>query len=417
MSKNQENSFLSSVGIIIGIVFIMGSLMLLQAIERFAVRRYVLSEFAKNNYVRVNADRIQPENDKKLVLLSGETSTKDILTDSLFNVSADNSMSLNRIVEMYQWFEKAHKHTEVSGKSRRTYYTYSYHSDWFSYVISSSSFHNIGHENPLFMLHKGEKIVSKNIKIGAFRVPSEKVCSLNKAEDIDIDSSKVILPKSAILRNNKILYNVYEEQKNRIREKSSGGADIYKPLYEVDEKSPKIGDVRIYFTKNPVCEVTVLGKQKDDNIIPFKTEYQNIFEVGLNDVGINELLKAEDKIEDLGYSYFRLFLFLPLFIGIFLVSRRMGKIGCLFSFTLSITIIVGIIAVYWMPHQFSSAIYYLGQMIIGGFISLFIYIKGISKNNNRNNNYSWIKNNRFMDDKSFGNNDEYSRNYERKDYE
>ena len=470
MSVNKDNKFLSCIGIFFGIALIIGSFTFIRINEREAVISYLTREFAKNNYVKIDADHIQAENDKKLVLLSGKTSTEDILTDSIFNVSVDNSMSLNRIVEMYQWIETKHKHTSGSGRNKRTYYTYTYDLGWSRGIINSATFHSGGHENPRIMFHKNESVVSKNIKIGAFRVASEVVRSINPAERIDIDPTKVTLSGTLKLRNNKIFYNVYAEEKNRKKDKTSPAANRFKEDYEVNEKAPNLGDIRIYFTKNPVCEVTVLGEQREDKILPFKSEYQVIFEACLNKVSITELLRKKENADNVRKWFVRIIFFFILSGGLFLVSSRMKNNGCLFSLILSFTIVNGIIAVCWLPHHIASGLYSLGLMVIGGVISIFLFMKAIGEssnsvgrrnfnnsynnrfknnnsfannsnwdNNNRvrdNNNFGndsgWNGDNRFRDSNSFGNNsgldnsfghndnygnnDDYSRNYDRNDY-
>ena len=131
--------------------------------EREAAHNYYLKEFAKNNYVETNADSVLPENDGKLVLVHGKTSTEDSITDSVFNVSVDKSMCLNRNVQMYQWAETRHEHTSGSGKSRRTYYTYSYAKGWHRDIINSSHFHDSeNHKNPRFPMILSEKTLLIN---------------------------------------------------------------------------------------------------------------------------------------------------------------------------------------------------------------------------------------------------------------
>ena len=103
--------------------------------ERYKASQYVIHEFAKNNYVKTVADRIESEKEGKLVLLSGKTDTKDKLTDPLLKSDVINSMSLHRRVEMYQWVQDKHKQTRRNGKNNEIYYTYSYEKNGLLIII------------------------------------------------------------------------------------------------------------------------------------------------------------------------------------------------------------------------------------------------------------------------------------------
>lgn len=457
MSTKKNSAVFSCCGIIIGVLFIMCSIRYLCSTEQSAVINYLTREFTRNNCVETAADHIQTENDKKLVLLYGKTSTEEVLTDSLFNVSIDNSMSLNRIVEMYQWIETRHRHTSGSGKNRRVTYTYTYKLGWSREIINSAAFHSRGYNNPGVTLYNPVSICAKNIKIGAFRVAAEVVRSISKEERIEIDPAKVTLSGGLKLRNNQILYNVYKEQKNKKNENSPDDDKSVKPVYEVNEISPRLGDVRIYYTKNPVCDVTILGQQKEDKILPFKSKYQVIFEVFPYKIAITDFLSRNESKEDVKNWFGRVFCFCLLSIGLFLVYTRVSVIGCLFSLTLSFTIANGIFASYWLSHHYQSGIVSLVFLIIGGLISIVLLIKGIAEsssslgNNNISNsldtnglnfngfksnssdfnsfnsnsfkdnnvwgNNSSLDNNNSSNNGNFGHNDEYSRTYDRKDYE
>ncbi len=457
MSIKKYSAVFSCCGIIIGVLFIMCSIRNLCLTESSAVINYLIREFTRNNCVETAADHIQTENDKKLVLLYGKTSTEEVLTDSLFNVSVDNSMSLNRIVEMYQWIETQHRHTTGSGKNIRVTYTYTYKLGWSREIINSAAFRSRGYNNPGVMLFNPVSICAKSIKIGAFRVAAEVVRSISKEERIEIDPTKVTLSGGLKFRNNQILYNVYEEQKNRKKENSPDDDKSVKPAYEVNEIAPRLGDVRIYYTKNPVCDVTILGQQKEDKILPFKSDYQVIFEVFPYKISITDFLSRQESKEDVGNWFSRIFCFFLLSIGLFLVSNRMNAIGCLFSLTLSFTIANGIFASYWMSHHFQFGIMSLVFLIIGGLFSIVLLIKGIaesssslgSKNSgyssdtnglnfngfkSNNSDFNSFNNNSFKDNNVWGNNssldnnnssnngnfghkEEYSRTYNRKDYE
>ena len=403
MSKYYQRrgfSFSSCFATVFGVFLLLFTILGLYLNESAALLSHLAQEFAKNNYIEASADIINADKEGKLVLIHGNAATTNILNDDVFNSKVDNSLSLKRKVEMYQWEETKHKHSHTvgSGKNKHTRYTYSYSYDkrWREYIINSDHFHNKrDYENPNVMYHQSSTFYPKNVTLGEFKVNSTDLKDLGPAKSINIDETTVNLPDSAIILNNKIYYNIYTEAKYRKlktqktqeikNDNASNTVDsagnmlldesfdnepvvIEKPKY--DEEYPHIGDVRISFTKHPVCEVTVLAKQSGDELVPYKTDYGEIYEIRYGDVAFDQIYKEKAKGTTIILWVVRIFAFLALGFSFLMISFTLEKIGCIIGLSLPLAITSGIIGFVWLPHKRLLAIISLVLMAIGLIIAI-----------------------------------------------
>lgn len=381
MSRNRSGFTLASCAcFVLGIIILLVTICVLYFIEDSAVLSYLTREFAKNNYVETASDHIQTENEDKLVLVYGKITTDQILEDTSFNVKVDNCTNLSRIVEMYQWEERRTSHTVYKGKHKRTEYSYTVKEGWHDYLINSDNFqkHKVEYKNPNVMPFQSGKIAAKNVKMGVYTVLasgienpySDKIRYLSKEENVELDSSKIKIPvSSAILKDNKILYNYYEEEKIK---KTKGVfnveniSDSTKSKRQVDESYPQIGDTRIYYKKNPVCEATILARQSGDKLIPYKSKYLDIFEAKPGKANIDEILSYNKSGESFAVWFFRIGSYFLFCLGFYLVIFQIkNEKGCLMSLSLSLAVVTGMIAILWFPHHLYFAVISLVLMIIG----------------------------------------------------
>ena len=124
MSKYHQRrgfSFSSCFATLFGVILLPITILGLYYIEEFALSEYLTKEFAKKNYIEASADTIEADKEGKLVLIHGKAATTDILNDDIFNTKVDNSLSLNRKVEMYQWEETKHKYVGAVKFIRREF--------------------------------------------------------------------------------------------------------------------------------------------------------------------------------------------------------------------------------------------------------------------------------------------------------
>ena len=407
-------SFSSCFATVFGVILFPICIFGLYITESEALRSYLTQEFAKNNFIEASADNIDANKEGKFVLIHGNAATTDILVDDTFHQKTNNSLSLKTKVEMYQWEETKHRHSHTtgSGKHKHTRYTYSYSYDkrWREYVINSNHFHNRSdYKNPNVMYHNSATFYPKNVKVGEFKVDSAKLKDLGPAESIDIDEATIRLPDSAIVMNNKIYYNIYQEAQYRKEKEQKETQEIKndnasntvdsesnillegsfdndasniiakeKPKY--NEEYPNIGDVRISFTRHPVCEVTVLAKQSGDELVPYKSEYADIYEFSYGNVKFDEIYKQKALGMNIILWFVRIFAFLTLGFAFLMISFSIEKIGCAIGLSLPLAITTGIIAFIWLPHRQILGIISLVLMVIG----LIIAIGAINKNRSEN---------------------------------
>ena len=394
----------------LGAVFLFGSIILLFKSEKKVLEGYLTKEFVKKNYVEASADTIDKDKEDKLVFVRGNAVSEDSVVDNVFNVKVDNSLSINRVVEMYQWKETSHKHTSGSGKKRRIHYTYSYSTGWYPYVIDSFVFHEKkNHENPSIMYHNNLVVASKKIKVGVYNVNSSGFARIGAPEKIDIDETTIKLPDSAIIKDNKIYYNTYVETKNRKEKVNESHGIINEDIknfvanekLKYDEKKPKIGDVRITFSRYPVCDVSVLAKQSGDRLIPYKTQNQDIYIIRYGKVSIDNMINSKwNSYSDFFSDFTRVLFFFTTALGLFFVWE---KIGCLLGLSGALVIVSGIVAFVWLPYNDDFSFQSLLFFGIGLFVSFFLIItfffdkpdsgkdsndpqnSGIDKRNNQSN--------------------------------
>ena len=121
------------VGIFAGLACMLLATILLFYNESRAVDSRKVIGIAKDELIEVSSSVIDQNNEGKLIVTSGKINLiNDMVYDEEFNVGV-KSAKLNRIVEMYQWYEDCDD--EASGKEKCTY-----SKKWSSSIIDDSKF-------------------------------------------------------------------------------------------------------------------------------------------------------------------------------------------------------------------------------------------------------------------------------------
>jgi len=119
----------------------------------------------------------------KLVHAVGLATTKDVLTDPVFKISAP-AIRLKRTVEFFQWTEqsKSEKKKKLGG-GEETVTTYTYSQRWTQSPVNSSSFHDpdarTSKANTVLMPLENTRLQAENVTFGAYRLPSFLVNSMD----------------------------------------------------------------------------------------------------------------------------------------------------------------------------------------------------------------------------------------------
>ncbi len=113
-------------GVLVGFLLVFASIALLFWNEGRTVNRAKALNEGASAVITVDAAKVDPQNDGKLVHVSGEVATADVLEDLKFGVSV-NAIKLVRNVESYQWQENEESTTQRgSGGSQETTTTYKF---------------------------------------------------------------------------------------------------------------------------------------------------------------------------------------------------------------------------------------------------------------------------------------------------
>src|SRR5215467_8408303 len=124
--------------------------------------------------ITVDASRVDPANEGKLVHVTGEMKAGIKPSDPEFGVSAEG-LRLVRTAEMYQWKEEKKTETRKNvGGGEETVTTYSYVQGWSESPIDSRDFRvPDGHSNPP-MRYRSAQFAAGEVTLGAFR-PGEPI--------------------------------------------------------------------------------------------------------------------------------------------------------------------------------------------------------------------------------------------------
>ena len=172
----------STKGVLVGFLFVLASVALLFWNEGRTVNRAKALSEGASAVITVDAAKVDPQNDGKLVCVSGEVATADVLEDLKFGVSV-NAIQLIRNVESFQWRENEQSTTKRgSGGSQETTTTYTYEKVWSPDLIDSSTFKEAGHENPTTRPVESAEFVASNVSLGAFRLSADLISRLGPAK-------------------------------------------------------------------------------------------------------------------------------------------------------------------------------------------------------------------------------------------
>lgn len=239
----------SLVGTLFGLALFLGAFVLLFWNEGRAVDTQKMLQEGAGVVVSVNAGRVDPANEGKLVHVSGRVKTSDQLEDPIFEVKV-NAIKLIRKVEMMQWQERSKSETTKKlGGGTETVTTYSYVKDWSERLIDSSAFkQSKGHKNPANMLMTSETWQAKNANLGAFRLSSGQIGGINNDEPLAL------------------------KKDNKLKKKIAGKARLENGvMYLGSKKKNKVGDYRIQMRVVYPGDVSIIAGQFGNGFQPYKT--------------------------------------------------------------------------------------------------------------------------------------------------
>jgi len=258
-TKSWGSRLLESLkGIIFGFILIIVSIILLWWNEGRAIHTENDLKDGSKNVVHLQSNIPVPENENKLVHLTGEISTTDTLKDPDFNISV-KAVALRRNVFIYQWVENEEEETEKQlGGSEKITKKYTYTKEWVSNQINSDDFKNkYGHLNKSAYDFQNNSLKAKQVFVDSFKLSTDLINSAFKYEPYELDSN--IINKSYKVSSDTIYLG-------------SGNLG----------NNPVIGDMKISFdVVYPSQTVSIVSKQSNNTLVPF---------IGKNGTTISELV-------------------------------------------------------------------------------------------------------------------------------
>lgn len=203
--------------------------------------------------VTIDAGTLTESNAGKLVHLTGNVSTNEVLSDEAFGIEV-NALKLKRKVKMYQWKEeeKQQKKKNIGG-SETTTTTYNYEKEWSDDLIKSNHFKKPeGHLNPSSFPYTSYTRQTKTATVGSYSLNSSLISKINNFASHPINESNIASVNNASLMH------------------EANGQQIY--IGEGTNANPQIGDVKIAFeVVHNNTPYSVIGKQVNNTFEKFYT--------------------------------------------------------------------------------------------------------------------------------------------------
>jgi len=275
-------------GIVTGVVLvIVGTILLWWNEGNFVKTGDALTEAQGVTQQLGDISTVDSSKNGQLVHATGDVATEDMLTDPIFNVSA-NAIRIERTVEFFQWVEhsKEEKRQKLGG-GEETVTTYTYEKDWVSKPIDSSRFvdPNAVKRNQNFILANIEnfKTQATNVSFGAYRLPEFLISSISGAVPWAVElpeetkasltqqisqmmpatsaAPSTAVPNTAATQSSSF-YNLMEEQVTQPAAPAQELVHVQAStiMLSASPGVPQIGDVRITFKVTHPGTISILAK-------------------------------------------------------------------------------------------------------------------------------------------------------------
>ena len=242
------NSF---VGALVGFILVIASIVGIFWNEGRAVNTARALAEGAGAVVSVDASKVDPADDGKLVHVMGAASATAPLVDPQFQVKA-NGLKLLRAVEMYQWRQDERSETRNKlGGGQETVTTYTYSRVWSDTRNDSGAFRQPnGHANPPMAFTRRE-FIAGDAKLGAFSLPPDLIGQLGDGARFDVDPATLTAQSGQTPRQQIV-----------------DGA-IYIGASPAD---PRVGDLKISYSLAANGPVSAIARQAGACLAPYQTK-------------------------------------------------------------------------------------------------------------------------------------------------
>lgn len=352
--------------IVIGLILIVASIVLLFWNEGRAINTYRALVEGAGLVVDVDSAAPDTANEGKLVHISGAVTPGGTVEDSQFGIQADGAVGLNRSVEMYQWVEKQDSKTEKQlGGGEETVTTYSYSKEWSDRYVDSSDFkQQDGHQNPEMPV-TSENFQVSDAKVGGFTIKGEDIAPLGEASAVKLT------------QDNLEAFSAFFGDGRTVKLQQG-------EIYAGDNpSSPRVGDLRISYSRGDLTEASFVGKQIGEGLGPYAASNgHEIFLSAAGKVPAAQMFKDAEEVNVIitwlvraGGLFMMLIGFVMTFSILSVLADVIPLIGSMVAFgtgtiALLLTLILGplVIALGWFAYRplLALGIIAAGAVIAGG---------------------------------------------------
>jgi hypothetical protein len=239
----------SIVGALLGIALLAAAFPVLFWNEGRAVETSRSLEEGQAAVVDASADKVDAQNEHRLVHVSGATQTSDVLRDPDFGVKV-SAVRLARNAEIYEWEQRSRSDTRKKlGGGEETVTTYTYEKTWADHVIPSGGFKESGHDNPQAMPFPPRKFEAEHVTLGTFHLIPAQISKIGGGEALDMNDAP------------------FENAAKRVAPSADGTLFL-----GASASDPKIGDQRIRFQVVKPGPLSVIAQQVGDSFAPYPTK-------------------------------------------------------------------------------------------------------------------------------------------------
>lgn len=225
--------------------------------------------------IPVASDKLDPQNDGKLIHVTGVLAGAENLTDPEFGVTV-NALRLRRRVWMYQW-------QDMGRKSKSSYGTEDSHGNVTPALTTEEHYYvkvwsekilqghynggrlsvpvpgtplgvrvvGSGHDNPAAKAIPDQSAASAHVTLGVFTVTADIVNQIDNFQPVPLNNNNLSAVAAPLRANAKLLDNA-----------------IY---FGTNADQPAIGDLKVQFESAPPAAASVIARQNGNSLSPYPT--------------------------------------------------------------------------------------------------------------------------------------------------
>ena len=349
--------------------------------EGRAVKRAKALETGAGAVVSVQADKVDPANEGKLVHVTAKADTKDVLTDPLFKISS-TAIRLERRVEMYQWKQNESSKTEkqLGGGTKKTT-VYTYEKVWSDKPVNSAYFKEAGHENTGFPF-ESEKLRANHVTLGDFLLNDSLVDRLGASRKLPVPADYK-LPATLSGKSDAAYVHVSRKSSAPSQVSQEQPADN---AGDAALTEPAIGDLRISWYAVVPHEVSIVARQTGKTFSAYPVGSESILLIADSVQSAEAMFQSAQSANSAMTWFLRIAGLVMMYVGLSCVLRPLSVlmdvipflgdlIGAgisLISFLIALPCTLVTIAVAWIYYR---PLLGIGLLVVAAALIVFLFRK------------------------------------------